>query len=150
MIVPMTMRNSGIRDIEDVLGIHRDSGMAAIKTEADKIPQKLAAITISRVKTAELDEFWPFVGSTAYQRWHGMGGILRGSVSCRITTVVALTLLANSSIKSYSPNTTSNATILMIGNRTARCYRPKGIVSVKKTHSVSNGKTSTSGHISSA
>jgi IS1 family transposase/transposase-like protein len=69
LIVPMTMRNSGIRDIEDVLGIHRDSVMAAIKTEADKIPQKPTPITKPRIKTAELDEFWSFVGSKAHQRW---------------------------------------------------------------------------------
>jgi transposase-like protein len=55
LVVPMTMRNSGIRDIENVLGIHRDSVMAVIKAEADKIPVKpLPAAKRQKVATAEL------------------------------------------------------------------------------------------------
>jgi insertion element IS1 protein InsB len=38
MIVAMTMSNSGIRDIEDVLDIHRHNVMAAIQRAAYAIP----------------------------------------------------------------------------------------------------------------
>ncbi len=69
LVVPMTMRNSGIRDIENVLEIHRDSVMAMIKAEADKIPTKPLPAKKETVATAELDEFWSFVGSKANQRW---------------------------------------------------------------------------------
>ena len=69
LIVSMTMRNSGIRDIENVLGIHRDSVMAVTKAEADKIPEKPLPTKKPKVATAELDEFWSFVGSKANQRW---------------------------------------------------------------------------------
>jgi IS1 family transposase len=63
------MRNSGIRDIENVLGIHRDSVMSVIKAEADKIPVRPLPAKKQKVATAELDEFWSFVGSKATQRW---------------------------------------------------------------------------------
>lgn len=69
LIVPMTMRRSGIRDMENVLGIHRDSVMAAIKTAADAVPQKSPSPRKQKVKTTELDEFWSFVGSKVHQRW---------------------------------------------------------------------------------
>ena len=69
LVVPMTMRNSGIRDIENVLDIHRDSVMAIIKAEADTIPTEPLPAKKEKVATAELDEFWSFVGSKANQRW---------------------------------------------------------------------------------
>ncbi len=63
------MRNSGIRDIQAVLGIHRDSVMVRIKAEADNIPVKPLRKQKLKVATVELDEFWSFVGSKANQRW---------------------------------------------------------------------------------
>ncbi|TAE28229.1 MAG: IS1 family transposase [Candidatus Kapaibacterium sp.] len=68
MVVRMTMHNSGIRDIEDVLDIHRDSVMAAIQRAADAIPTSPAP-KARVVRTAELDEFWSFVRSKEHQRW---------------------------------------------------------------------------------
>jgi insertion element IS1 protein InsB len=65
----MTMRNTGIRDIENVLGIHRHSVMSVIKAAADKIPLTPLPTKKQKVATAELDEFWSFVGSKATQRW---------------------------------------------------------------------------------
>jgi IS1 family transposase/transposase-like protein len=69
LIVAMTMRNSGIRDIETVLGIHRDSVIAHIKSEAAKIPEQPPPQRKRKVATAELDDFWSFVRSKANQRW---------------------------------------------------------------------------------
>ena len=69
LIVPMTMRNSGIRDIETVLGIHRDSVIARIKAETAKIPEQPPPQRKQKVRTAEPDEFWSFVRSKAHQRW---------------------------------------------------------------------------------
>lgn len=69
LIVPMTMRNSGIRDIETVLGIHRDSVMATIKAEAAKIPEQAPPQRKPKVRVAEPDEFWSFVRSKDHQRW---------------------------------------------------------------------------------
>lgn len=45
------------------------SVMAVIKAEADKIPVKPLPAKKQKVATAELDEFWSFVGSKANQRW---------------------------------------------------------------------------------
>lgn len=68
MVVALPIHNSGIRDIEDGLGIHRDNLMAAIQRAADAIlrapPSKVRV-----VYTAELDEFWSFVRSKEHQQW---------------------------------------------------------------------------------
>lgn len=69
LVVPMTMRNSGIRDIEAVLGIHRDSVMARIKDQAERIPDKPEPDIKQWVNVAEIDEFWSFVYSKERQRW---------------------------------------------------------------------------------
>ncbi len=88
LIVPMAMRNSGIRDIENVLGIHRDSVMAVIKAEADKIPVEPLPTKKQKVATAELDEFWSF--APAQRRTsdgHGMPGMYAKNASWHIRMV---------------------------------------------------------------
>lgn len=69
--MPMTMRTSGIRDVENVLGIHHDSVMAIIKFAAAMIVEKPPSTPKHKqtVRTAELDEFWSFVGSKANRYW---------------------------------------------------------------------------------
>jgi hypothetical protein len=71
------MRNSGIRDIENVLGIHRDSVMSVIKAEADKIPSDLCQQRNRRSP----QQNWMSSGRLLAQRrlsdGHGMHGIDR-------------------------------------------------------------------------
>jgi flavoprotein len=82
LIVPMTMRGSGIRDIKAVLGIHQYSAMSVIKEAAEAIPEKPIPTIKITVKTIEMDEFWSFIGSKECRRWTWYARDPREAHSC--------------------------------------------------------------------
>jgi hypothetical protein len=117
------MRNSGIRDIENVLGIHRDSVMAVIKAEADKIPVEPLPTKKQKVATAELDEFWSF--APAQRRTsdgHGVPGMYAKNASWHIKMVAVPMLRARNCAMNCLLAVISDTTIPMTGSRIARCY----------------------------
>ena len=127
-VVAMTMCNSGIRDIEDVLDIHRDSVMAALKRAADAIPTAEVS-NVRVVGTAELDEFWVVCW---LQRTSTMDVVRLGyqtqAVCWHIATGDVLMPRAKPLVKSFLPTTTFDATTPMTGNHTLRCYRRRSLV----------------------
>lgn len=70
LIVPMTLNNSGIRDISRVLRISVNMVLRQIRQAALKLPSLKAP---TKAQTVELDEFWSFVGSKSNQRWTWLG-----------------------------------------------------------------------------
>ena len=70
LVLPMTMKASGIRDIARVLQISPNTGLAIIKAEAQRVAEPAVG---KLVKNLEVDEFWSFVGKKANQRWTWYG-----------------------------------------------------------------------------
>ena len=70
LIVPMTLNNSGIRDIAGVLRISVNTVLNRIRKAAAELPILRTPV---RAQTVELDEFWSFVGSKKNQRWTWLG-----------------------------------------------------------------------------
>ena len=70
LIVPMTLNNSGIRDIARVLRISVNTVLNEIRRAAGRLPDLRVP---AKAQTVELDEFWSFVGSKSNQRWTWLG-----------------------------------------------------------------------------
>ena len=68
--MPMTLNNSGIRDIARVLRISVNTVLQTIRRAAVRLPDLRVP---TKAQTVELDEFWSFVGSKSNQRWTWLG-----------------------------------------------------------------------------
>lgn len=70
MIVPLTLNGSGVRDIERLLLVSRDTVLKTLRAAAEQMAQPLAP---KRVHALELDECWSFVRTKKQQRWTWYG-----------------------------------------------------------------------------
>ena len=76
-VIELTMNSSGIRDISRTLGISTVTVMSVIKKTLNVNPYvldlfgpgTLSQFDVGIYYTAEMDEFWSFVGSKGNQRW---------------------------------------------------------------------------------
>jgi len=76
-IIEMTLNSSGVRDIERVLKVHRDTVTSVLKKTLKTNPYfltteekgNLARLEIGIKCSSEMDEFWSFVGNKSNQRW---------------------------------------------------------------------------------
>ena len=79
-LVDMTLNGSGVRDIVRVLGVSSATVIKVLKKKEPSLTQVNANllkrldpeqvdVILSKVKEAEVDEMWSFVGSKSQQRW---------------------------------------------------------------------------------
>lgn len=66
LIVPMTLRASGIRDIAQVLGISPNTVLTHLRRAGDQTPEPRVP---SHIKDLEMDELWSFIGCKKQQCW---------------------------------------------------------------------------------
>ena len=80
-IIEMTMNSSGVRDIGRVLKISKDTVCSVLKKTLQMNPyiltkqesEPMQSLEIEICFSAELDEFWSFVGNKSNQRWTWYG-----------------------------------------------------------------------------
>jgi transposase-like protein len=70
LLVPLTRKGSGVRDIERILGVSR---YTVRKTLREAAAQVAAPPVPKRARALELDEFWSCVHNKQQQRWTWYG-----------------------------------------------------------------------------